>query len=554
MNTLSIEPNNGIRIQLANYYRIRTWVGGGEMWEHQNQLLIRQSLGEFFPKAMPTGNESVLFQHFAGGIEVCSGSHPVTSANPVPLIEMERLQAALDALKQKGSDQHCDPNAKKLIDAFRLPSPAKDPELYRLYGKGRNQRLIVLWGLEKEEGSAVAPQEAMNRIQVEKSGSLTWLWAVLGVLLITCIAWWILEDHKKKSGKSPLASSFGSPNATPPTGVLSATGTASEGEQSAFPKPSGPTALPPVAGSKLSPDQSANGLVPNHGGSPLSAPAPSTRAEPMAANTTSSPINNAAKPFSAQPSTGEGVKPNVVTPSGTPVLLDPKMTKPQDSPAVPASAAAPKLGVVSPRPTDPAKMNSDLASSPTATPATTKSSDSPLPQLAKSSTTKKSETLPDPKNESPSGIPPATGNPTAMPKSLTNPSEPIAPPVSPLNVEIVNGRTNTPPKDGKVEMLLSILARDSDSKPVNINTVTSWQVDGKPQLDAEGHPITSNGLPVQLPEGKHLVTVTGVTSDGRTVSAQADVNVDIAVRQESTVRLNQRSAAVQVPVPKQAKP
>jgi hypothetical protein len=111
-----------------------------------------------------------------------------------------------------------------------------------------------------------------------------------------------------------------------------------------------------------------------------------------------------------------------------------------------------------------------------------------------------------------------------------------------LNAEIINGRTNTPPKDGKVEMLLSLLARGSDAKPVTIDTITGWQVDGKPQIDVNGKPLVTNGLPVQLPEGKHSVSVTGVTADGRTVTAQAEVNVDIAIRQESTIRIKQHAA------------
>jgi hypothetical protein len=121
---------------------------------------------------------------------------------------------------------------------------------------------------------------------------------------------------------------------------------------------------------------------------------------------------------------------------------------------------------------------------------------------------------------------------------LGSPARPLIS-APPLNVEIVNGRTNTPPKDGKVEMLLSVLARDSDGKPINIASVKGWEINGTIQLDADGHAVTSNGLPVHLPEGSYAVSVTGSTTDGRLVSGQANVSVNIAVREESTVRLKQ---------------
>ncbi len=125
---------------------------------------------------------------------------------------------------------------------------------------------------------------------------------------------------------------------------------------------------------------------------------------------------------------------------------------------------------------------------------------------------------------------------------------------APLSAEIVNGRTNAAPIDGKVEMLLSVLARDTAGKAVNVVKVTGWTVDGRAQLDAQGQPIALNALPVQLPEGKHSVSVTGLAADGRSVAGSADVSVDIAVREESTVRLKQLTPPPTPPAPKTSKP
>lgn len=88
-------------------------------------------------------------------------------------------------------------------------------------------------------------------------------------------------------------------------------------------------------------------------------------------------------------------------------------------------------------------------------------------------------------------------------------------------------------------MQLSMLARDTDGKAITISKVQGWTVDGKQQTDETGHPITTNGLPVNLTEGAHRVLVTGTAEDGRQVSAEAEVNVGIAVREESTVRVKQ---------------
>lgn len=133
----------------------------------------------------------------------------------------------------------------------------------------------------------------------------------------------------------------------------------------------------------------------------------------------------------------------------------------------------------------------------------------------------------------------APQSPVPNPNQPKMPGASSAPPAAPLSAEIVNARTSAAPKDGKVEMQLSILARDADGKAITISKVAGWSVDGKAQNDDAGRPITTNGLPVNLTEGVHRVRVTGTAADGRPVSAEADVNVDIAVRQETTVRVKQ---------------
>jgi len=130
---------------------------------------------------------------------------------------------------------------------------------------------------------------------------------------------------------------------------------------------------------------------------------------------------------------------------------------------------------------------------------------------------------------------PTGSNPDLMAKT------PVAPDaqVIPLIAEIVNARTSDVPKDGKVEMQLTAVVRDPDGNPITISKVDSWKVDGKQQLDAEGRLITTNSLPVNLTEGVHRVSLNATAVDGRPVAAEAAVNVAIAVREESTVKLKQ---------------
>ena len=95
---LAIQPDSGIRLNLSNYYRIRTWQGGGEFWEHNNQQLIRDALGQFLPRATVDSGNYDLFQNYQDGKEICSRSQPVSATNPLPRAQFEQLRAALTAL------------------------------------------------------------------------------------------------------------------------------------------------------------------------------------------------------------------------------------------------------------------------------------------------------------------------------------------------------------------------------------------------------------------------------------------------------------------------
>jgi len=189
---ITIEKNQGIRLPLASavptplhqgreaggYYKVRSYHGGGEFFQQENAQLILQCLGDFLPRATERagqdGRMEIFYQHLVSGQDVCSRTAPLNSGVNVPASELKRLEAAIAQLKSKENDPGTDPTKREIIRAFRLPSPQKDPELYRLHGSGSNCRLLVLWGVEKEAGSSLSPQEALSQVPQTKRGIPWW--------------------------------------------------------------------------------------------------------------------------------------------------------------------------------------------------------------------------------------------------------------------------------------------------------------------------------------------------------------------------------------------
>ena len=109
-------------------------------------------------------------------------------------------------------------------------------------------------------------------------------------------------------------------------------------------------------------------------------------------------------------------------------------------------------------------------------------------------------------------------------------------------MQIIHTPTKSEPKDGKVEVFLGILARDEKGNPLAIPQVTGWVVAGVMQ-EADGKLVTANSLTVHLPQGEHTVKVFGHAPGDRSFEAQATVVVNIAVKQESNVRINNQTPA-----------
>ena len=205
--SLSIEPNKGLRLKLGRLSPIRTWHGGGNFWSHEFQLTVRSgALASFLPRAIED-EDSVLFEYRSGGTEQASTSTAISSMSEIPAKELNALRAAIDELKRKADDPHCDRTKRQMIEGFRLPDPQKDRDLYRLIGKGSSAKLIVLWGIEREEGSALAPGAAVDLMHTPTSGGEAsppppkkskLVPALLLLALLAAGGWFYWQDQEKK--------------------------------------------------------------------------------------------------------------------------------------------------------------------------------------------------------------------------------------------------------------------------------------------------------------------------------------------------------------------
>ena len=60
--------------------------------------------------------------------------------------------------------------------------------------------------------------------------------------------------------------------------------------------------------------------------------------------------------------------------------------------------------------------------------------------------------------------------------------------------------------NGDVEVLLSVLARDSARGVVNARPINGWKVNGQPQTKPDGTPADGQVIPVSLPHGTHRIS------------------------------------------------
>lgn len=535
-------PDQGIEVPLSEYNRLRAFQGGGWFWDHDNQQIIRETLGDFLPRVEERRDRGgALFQQFVGGVEATSRSQAIgAQMNRVPKSEYNRLQRALENLKLKAQSPSTDPNARRVIEKFCLPDPAKDPDLYRLYGSRWNRRLLVLWGCEREEGSSLAPASALTKMPVEPVTASfmrrlpLWLGLLLLLLLLALGLREVWQRNHPNGGDGSPVATTGAPSgetaapsgvSTPGTGVTPApaNGNTAPGLAAAnHPVPVDPSApSPALAGTRNMPYLPDN--VPANG-SDATKPPPNNQNVPPGDMTTTPP---SAREMSAHnPPNGEG------TPAPSQVLSSP------------ASAGSTRnVGAASPHP---ARDATTLAS-PVAAPAAVAPNQSDNSPASTTQPTPRADTLhpgganapqdaEETSNADAAPIPPAAGSPGSMPASAGDPTMPAPSldPGTPPTVEILKAQASASPHDGKLDMVLMATAHEADNTLTPLQ-ITHWNVDGKPQHDRSGHDVTSGQVSLSLPPGKHRVGVTG-TARGLPVEFETDVEVLIKSQGDVTIK------------------
>lgn len=153
---IRVIPGKGLEFDMDHYVRLRTYVGGPDYWYQDNQRVLRSKLHPFLPEmSFNPENNTVLASLVEDGVEWLSQSCDISEAKSIPTSERKRLEDILTALKKEVDSGSKDANTSKLIREFKLPDHTKAPEMYRIFTKGHQRRLAIIWGMEKENAASV---------------------------------------------------------------------------------------------------------------------------------------------------------------------------------------------------------------------------------------------------------------------------------------------------------------------------------------------------------------------------------------------------------------
>ena len=527
--SLTIEPKKGIRLTLNQYSAIKTWQGGGKFREHDFQLTVRQgALQEVLPWVTDEG-AVVLYEQLVDGSEMVSASIDSGVRNKVPAAQIDRLRRALNELKAKAEDPHCDANKRRMIEAFRLPDPLKDPELYRLYGSGRKKRLLVLWGVEKDAGSAIAPLKALDRIPAEAGGMewAKWLWIILLILLLAAGVLLARSCREEKSGGgvSPSHITVPSTNGAAGIGATSNSPNTPDGYQ--------PMALQSSPTNSLGVEASKVMVRPQSGGSPYSTPPDIQSPERIAgadttSNSSNAPTDSGATVPQSLPtnSLGDGTSRVAVQPQsgGSPYSTPPDTQSPDRAAPGAGTNTNALSSAVTPEDAHPVSVPTPTAGSIDA--ATNAGTGTPPQELSPDPAKTATDTDPTKTSDAPASPiqPPDTTQPTADNQVATGGATRIK--IS----AVPQGET----ENDRVTVLLTAAGQDGKGALVSGGVrVTRWFVDSVEQR-VNGVALAESTLPITLKKGVHHVVAEGV-SGNRKIRSEADVDVALKHTTQSAV-------------------
>lgn len=160
------DPPFGLNIDLKEFGPTRAFQSGGEFWDTHYQDIIRKHLGEYLPavkKGTSSGRNIARFTRIGRQHGGLWASKPV-GTRPVPVHLIRGLAKAWVDFEISAGKPGVQPHAKELIEAFTLPDPSKDPELYRLSGPFFSRKLHILWGCERGKKTSVPPFAAIKAL------------------------------------------------------------------------------------------------------------------------------------------------------------------------------------------------------------------------------------------------------------------------------------------------------------------------------------------------------------------------------------------------------
>ncbi len=201
---MPLEPTNtGLLARAPEYQPLRAFSQTGRYWDRVPQQLIREGgFAEFLPPVESEEDDRGKFGRFhcdGRRKEWLSRSKPV-GRRGIPAEQLERLRKAIEDFKLKANTQRAQPQNLELIERFKLPDIAHDPELYRLAGPWWNRRLQILWGCERTCDSSLPAAAAVGKLHPDKFYNLRRaLTALLLLLLLLLPAWWLCSNWSGSS-------------------------------------------------------------------------------------------------------------------------------------------------------------------------------------------------------------------------------------------------------------------------------------------------------------------------------------------------------------------
>lgn len=142
LSRLRVLPGQGIELSLYGIHVRKAFQQGGEFWEPETQRLLLSfpGLARFLPRVETSPRfpllkgeklQTALFQLMDGRRELMSQSIARGFAD-IPAAEIAALQEVLREVVSRSKTSECDPNARRIIEEFRLPDPVTTPEAYRV--------------------------------------------------------------------------------------------------------------------------------------------------------------------------------------------------------------------------------------------------------------------------------------------------------------------------------------------------------------------------------------------------------------------------------------